>query len=114
MKAFIEAQADFVKLAGNAAGYAEGSAEVYARAARALEYIASDNPEGGNVLLVSHGQFLLFLLAGLGAVLPAGRVLGNASVTLLDCDMTEKRWSLAGPVGDTSYILGPGKAKAAP
>jgi hypothetical protein len=32
-------------------------------------------------------------------------VLGNASVTLLDYDMTEKRWSLAGPVGDTGYII---------
>jgi probable phosphoglycerate mutase len=113
MRAFIEAQADFVKLAGNEAGYAESAAEVYARAARALEYIASENPGGGNVLLVSHGQFLLFLLAGIGAALPPGRVLGNASVTLIEYDLTAKSWSLAGPIGDTGYIIGLSKAKTA-
>jgi probable phosphoglycerate mutase len=102
--AFLEGLANFNKKV-DSWGIAEDAAEVYARLQRGLDTIVAQNPKGGNVMLVAHGQSISFLLARLKISLPPGSTgLGNSSVTKIVYDYGTKTYTVDGPVGDMSYV----------
>jgi broad specificity phosphatase PhoE len=66
-----------------------------------MDDITAENPDGGNVMLVAHGQSIGFLLAVIG--IESTAQLGNSSVTKLVYDYGSKTYRIDGPVGDMSY-----------
>ncbi|MDR2397434.1 MAG: histidine phosphatase family protein [Spirochaetaceae bacterium] len=104
MKRFFEGLADFNKRVDTEYGIAESAEEVYDRLDRGLAAIIEENPAGGNVMLVAHGQSISFLFARLGVEMPGGGGLANSSVTKLVYDYAEKTFTVDGPVGDLSYL----------
>jgi probable phosphoglycerate mutase len=102
-KAFLEGLADFNKKIDTEYKIAESAAEVYSRLQKGMDRIITENPKGGNVMLVAHGQSISFLLAQINVSLPPGSGLGNSSVTKIVYDYTAKTFTLDGPVGDMSY-----------
>jgi probable phosphoglycerate mutase len=101
MKKFLEGLADFNKKIDVEYKIAESAAEVYARLKKGVDAIVVENPNGGNVMLVAHGQSISFLFAAIGVEV-SGQ-LGNSSVTKLVYNYTTKTYSIDGPVGDMSY-----------
>ncbi|MDR1362753.1 MAG: histidine phosphatase family protein [Spirochaetaceae bacterium] len=101
MKRFFEELADFNKKVDTEYRISEDSAEVYARLKNGMAAIISENPNGGNVMLVAHGQSISFLLAAMGV--EVSKPLGNSSVTKLVYDYKEKTYSIEGVAGDMSY-----------
>jgi probable phosphoglycerate mutase len=104
MKQFLEGLADFNKRIDTDYRIAESADEVYERLDRGLESIIAENPYGGNVMLVAHGQSISFLFARLGIEMPGGGGLANSSVTKLVYDYAAKTFTVDGPVGDLSYL----------
>jgi probable phosphoglycerate mutase len=102
MKKFLEGLADFNKRIDTEYRISEDAAEVYARLRKGMDAIVAENPKGGNVMLVAHGQSISFLLAAIGV--EASGQLGNSSVTKLVYDYAAKTYSIDGPVGDMSYM----------
>jgi probable phosphoglycerate mutase len=100
---FLEELANFNKRVDTEYRIAEDANEVYARLQKGMETIIAENPQGGNVMLVAHGQSISFLLAALNIELPAGAGLGNSSVTKIIYDFNAKTFTINGPVGDMSY-----------
>jgi probable phosphoglycerate mutase len=100
-KGFLEGLADFNKKIDVDYGIAESAGEVYERLQKGLDAIVAGHPNGGNVMLVAHGQSISFLLGGIG--LEVQGHLGNSSVTKLVYDFVTKTFSIDGPVGDMSY-----------
>jgi probable phosphoglycerate mutase len=101
MKKFFEGLADFNKKIDMTYKISEDASEVYARLKRGMEEIVAENPKGGNVMLVAHGQSISFLLAAIGVEVSSP--LGNSSVTKLVYDYGTKTYRTEGPVGDMSY-----------
>jgi probable phosphoglycerate mutase len=100
-KKFLEGLADFNKKIDTEYKISENSAEVYARLKKGMDDIIAENPNGGNVMLVAHGQSISFLLAAINVETTAQ--LGNSSVTKLVYDYAQKTYRIEGPVGDMSY-----------
>jgi probable phosphoglycerate mutase len=98
---FLEGLANFNKKADTQYGIAENAEEVYARLRKGLDAIIAENPRGGNVMLVAHGQSISFLLGGINLAVQGQ--LGNSSVTKLVYDFGSKTFGIEGPVGDMSY-----------
>ncbi|MDR1095987.1 MAG: histidine phosphatase family protein [Spirochaetaceae bacterium] len=101
MKKFLEGLADFNKKIDTEYRISEDASEVYARLRKGMADIVAENPDGGNVMLVAHGQSISFLLAAIG--LEATAQLGNSSVTKLVYDYAAKTYRIDGPAGDMSY-----------
>jgi probable phosphoglycerate mutase len=101
MKKFLEGLADFNKRIDTEYRISEDAAEVYARLRNGMDMIVTENPNGGNVMLVAHGQSISFLLAAINVEVSAQ--LGNSSVTKLVYDYATKTYRLEGPAGDMSY-----------
>jgi probable phosphoglycerate mutase len=101
MKKFLEGLADFNKRIDTEYKISEDSAEVYARLKKGMDDIIAENPNGGNIMLVAHGQSISFLLAAIDVEF-SGQ-LGNSSVTKLVYDYASKTYSIDGHVGDMSY-----------
>lgn len=101
MKQFLEGLADFNKKIDTEYKIAEDSGEVHARLKKGMDDIIAENPRGGNVMLVAHGQSISFLLAAL--TIEFSGQLGNSSVTKLVYDYASKTYRIEGPVGDMSY-----------
>ncbi|MDR1029969.1 MAG: histidine phosphatase family protein [Treponema sp.] len=101
MKKFLEGLADFNKKIDTEYRISEDASEVYARLRKGMDDIVAENPNGGNVMLVAHGQSISFLLAAIG--IEATAQLGNSSVTKLVYDYASKTYRIDGPVGDMSY-----------
>jgi probable phosphoglycerate mutase len=101
MKRFLEGLADFNKKIDTEYRIAEDAAEVYARLKKGMDELVAENPRGGNVMLVAHGQSISFLLAAVGVEV-SGQ-LGNSSVTKLVYDYAARTYRIDGPVGDMSY-----------
>jgi probable phosphoglycerate mutase len=106
----MEGLADFNKKIDAESEYqtAESASEVYARLQKGMDALVAENPGGGNVLLVTHGAALSFLLAMIGcnvALAEGGSSgpLGNASVTRIVYDYAAKTYRLDGPPGDMRY-----------
>lgn len=104
MKKFFEGLADFNKGVDTDYRIAESASEVYERLDRGLDRILAENPSGGNVMLVAHGQSISFLFSRLGIEMPGGGGLANSSVTKIIYDYAAKTFTLEGPVGDLSYV----------
>ncbi|MDR1468517.1 MAG: histidine phosphatase family protein [Spirochaetaceae bacterium] len=100
-KKFLEGLADFNKKVDTTYKISEDASEVYARLKKGMNAIVTENPNGGNVMLVAHGQSISFLLAAVGVEVSAQ--LGNSSVTKLVYDYATKTYRIDGPVGDMSY-----------
>ncbi|GHU87255.1 phosphoglycerate mutase [Spirochaetia bacterium] len=103
-KAFLDGLADFNKRVDTEYRIAESADEVYARLRKGLDEIITENPNGGNVMLVAHGQSISFMLNVMGVELPGGTNLGNSSVTKIVYDDAAKTFTVDGPVGDLSYL----------
>jgi probable phosphoglycerate mutase len=101
MKKFLEGLADFNKKIDTKYKISEDSGEVYARLKKGMDDIIAENPNGGNVMLVAHGQSISFLLAAINVEF-SGQ-LGNSSVTKIVYDYASKTYRIEGPVGDMSY-----------
>jgi probable phosphoglycerate mutase len=101
MRKFLEGLADFNKRIDTEYRISEDASEVYARLRKGMEDIVAENPDGGNVMLVAHGQSIGFLLAAIG--IEAVVQLGNSSVTKLVYDYASKTYRIDGPAGDMSY-----------
>jgi probable phosphoglycerate mutase len=101
MKKFLEELANFNKRADTTYKISEDAAEVYARLQKGMAAIIAENPNGGNVMLVAHGQSISFLLGALN--LDISQPLGNSSVTKIVYDYRTKTYQLEGPAGDMSY-----------
>jgi probable phosphoglycerate mutase len=101
MRKFLEGLADFNKRIDTDYRISEDASEVYARLRKGMEDIVAENPDGGNVMLVAHGQSIGFLLAAIG--IEAVVQLGNSSVTKLVYDYASKTYRIDGPAGDMSY-----------
>ncbi|MDR2602532.1 MAG: histidine phosphatase family protein [Spirochaetaceae bacterium] len=101
MKKFLEGLADFNKEIDSVYKISEDASEVYARLKKGMDEITGENPNGGNVMLVAHGQSISFLLAAIGVEV-SGQ-LGNSSVTKLVYNYASKTYAIDGPVGDMSY-----------
>jgi probable phosphoglycerate mutase len=101
--AMLEGLADFNKRVDTTYRISEDAAEVYARLQKGMDAIVAENPNGGNVMLVAHGQSISFLLSQIRVEVPAGAGLGNSSVTKIVYDFATKTYTLDGPVGDMSY-----------
>jgi probable phosphoglycerate mutase len=99
---FLEGLADFNKKMDTEYQIAENAEEVYARLKKGMDAIIADNPNGGNIMLVAHGQSISFLLGALGVEVSGH--LGNSSVTKLTYNFREKTFGVEGPVGDMSYV----------
>jgi probable phosphoglycerate mutase len=99
---FLEGLADFNKRVDTEYKISEDAAEVKARLQSGVDQIIAENPKGGNVMLVAHGQSINFLLPVL-KLDTGGAPLGNSSVTKVVYDYASKTFSLDGPVGDMSY-----------
>jgi probable phosphoglycerate mutase len=100
---FLEELANFNKRVDTEYRISEDADEVYARLKKGMDTIIAENPLGGNVMLVAHGQSISFLLAALNIELPPGTGLGNSSVTKIIYDFDAKTFTIDGPVGDMSY-----------
>ncbi|MDR0387479.1 MAG: histidine phosphatase family protein [Treponema sp.] len=101
MKKFLEGLANFNKKVDGTYKISEDASEVYTRLKRGMEAIVAENPDGGNVMLVAHGQSISFLLAAIG--IEFSGQLGNSSVTKIVYDYTTKTYRIDGPAGDMSY-----------
>jgi probable phosphoglycerate mutase len=101
MKKFLEGLADFNKKIDTTYQISEAASEVYARLKKGMDAVIAENLNGGNVMLVAHGQSISFLLAAIGVEF-SGQ-LGNSSVTKLVYDYATKTYTIDGPVGDMSY-----------
>jgi probable phosphoglycerate mutase len=101
MKKFLEGLADFNKKIDTEYRISEDSAEVYARLKKGMDGVIAENPKGGNIMLVAHGQSISFLLAAIGVEFSGP--LGNSSVTKLVYDYALKTYRIEGPAGDMSY-----------
>jgi probable phosphoglycerate mutase len=97
----MEGLADFNKRVDTEYKISEDAAEVYARLQKGMDTIIAENPKGGNVMLVAHGQSIGFLF-GLIKVEMTGQ-LGNSSVTKIVYNYASKTFTLDGPIGDMSY-----------
>jgi broad specificity phosphatase PhoE len=97
----METLADFNKKVDTKYQISENAAEVYARLQKGLDAIIAENPRGGNVMLVAHGQSIGFLF-GIIKVEMTGQ-LGNSSVTKIVYDYNTRTFTLDGPIGDMSY-----------
>ncbi|MHB9290988.1 putative 2,3-bisphosphoglycerate-dependent phosphoglycerate mutase [Hollandina sp. SP2] len=104
MKKFLEGLADFNKKIDTEYKISENAAEVYGRLKKGIDEIIAENPNGGNVMLVAHGQSISFLFSHLGIELPGGGGLANSSVTKIIYDYAAKTFTVDGPVGDLSYL----------
>ena len=101
MKKFLEGLADFNKRIDTEYRISEDAAEVYARLRKGMDAIIAENPFGGNVMLVAHGQSISFLLAAINV--EVAEQLGNSSVTKLVYSFVTQTYHLEGPAGDMSY-----------
>ena len=101
----MEGLADFNKKTDTKYRIAESAAEVHTRLKKGISHIVAENPRGGNVMLVAHGQAIMFALMDMGIDLaklpPTG--LGNSSVTKIVYDLAAGTYELSGPAGDMSY-----------
>ena len=101
----MEGLANFNKKVDTKFLIAESAEEVHTRLKRGLAKIVAENPKGGNVMLVAHGQAIMFALMDMGIDLaklpPTG--LGNSSVTKIVYDFAAGTYELSGPAGDMSY-----------
>ncbi|MDR1868053.1 MAG: histidine phosphatase family protein [Treponema sp.] len=100
---FLEGLADFNKKIDTVYRIAESSGDVYERLRKGLNTIISENPNGGNVMIVAHGQSIGFLFSLINVKMPDGGGLANSSVTKILYDYTDKTFIVDGPVGDMSY-----------
>jgi probable phosphoglycerate mutase len=98
MRTFLEELANFNKRIDMEYHISEDAAEVYARLQRGMDLIIAENPKGGNVMLVAHGQSISFLLGALK--LDIAQPLGNSSVTKIIYDYSTKTYHIEGPAGD--------------
>lgn len=98
---FVEELANFNKRVDTKYKISEDAAEVYARLQKGIDTIIAENPNGGNVMLVAHGQSINFLL-GVLKIDTKGAPLGNSSVTKIKYE--NGVFSVDGPVGDMSYM----------
>jgi probable phosphoglycerate mutase len=103
MQGFLEGLADFNKRVDTEYRIAESAAEVYARLEKGMNDIIAENPNGGNVMLVAHGQSIGFLFSRIGVQM-SGAGLANSSVTKIIYDYAAKTFTVDGPVGDLSYL----------
>jgi probable phosphoglycerate mutase len=104
----MEGLADFNKKIDAEYQTAESASEVYARLQKGMDAVVAENPDGGNVLLVTHGGALAFLLAMTGykvALAEGGSSgpLGNASVTRIVYEYAAKTYRIDGQPGDMRY-----------
>jgi probable phosphoglycerate mutase len=104
MKKFLEGLADFNKQIDTNYHISENAAEVYERLEQGVETIIAENPYGGNVILVAHGQSISFLFSLLGIEIPGGGGLANSSVTKIVYDYAAKTFTVDGTIGDLSYV----------
>ncbi|MHB9293501.1 histidine phosphatase family protein [Hollandina sp. SP2] len=104
MQGFLEGLADFNKKIDTKYQISEDSAEVYARLQRGLNQIIAENPNGGNVMLVAHGQSIGFLFSLINVEMPGGTGLANSSVTKIIYNRASNTFTVDGPVGDLSYL----------
>jgi probable phosphoglycerate mutase len=102
-QALLEELADFNKRIDTQYQISEDSAEVYARLQRGLNRIITENPKGGNVMLVAHGQSIGFLFSLIKVEMP-GAGLANSSVTKIVYNRATNTFTVDGPVGDLSYL----------
>ncbi|AEF83616.1 phosphoglycerate mutase family protein [Treponema primitia ZAS-2] len=100
---FLEGLADFNKRVDTQYKISEDASEVYVRLQAGVDKIIAENPSGGNVMLVAHGQSITFLLKQINVELPPGTGLGNSSVTKIVYNYADKTFTLEGTVGDMSY-----------
>jgi probable phosphoglycerate mutase len=103
IQGFGEGLADFNKRVDTEYRIAESAAEVYARLEKGINQIIAENPNGGNVMLVAHGQSISFLFSLIKVEL-GGWGLANSSVTKIIYDYAAKTFTVDGPVGDLSYL----------
>jgi probable phosphoglycerate mutase len=101
--AFLEGLADYNKRIDTQYKISEDASEVKARLQSGVDQIIAENPKGGNVMLVAHGQSINFLLPVL-KLDTGGAPLGNSSVTKVVYNYAAKTFTLDGPVGDMSYV----------
>jgi broad specificity phosphatase PhoE len=83
MKRFLERLADFNKKINTEYNISESSSEVYACLKKGMDGIIDENPNGGNITLVAHGQSISFLCAAIRVEF-SGQW-GNSSITKLVC-----------------------------
>jgi probable phosphoglycerate mutase len=98
---FFDALADFNKKVDTDYHISEDASEVYGRLQKGVDTIIAENPRGGNVMLVAHGQSIGFLFGLIKVEMTAQ--LGNSSVTKIVYDYSTRTFSLDGPIGDMSY-----------
>ena len=98
---FFEELANFNKRVDTEFRVSESADEVYARLKKGIDTIIAENPNGGNIMLVAHGQSINFLFRILN-VDTAGAPLGNSSVTKIKYE--NGVFSVDGPIGDMSYV----------